>query len=52
MFANSLNLLDDQAKVDSLAETSRVLHAGGVLAVNSAFYEGASPDESRPFYGR
>jgi ubiquinone/menaquinone biosynthesis C-methylase UbiE len=52
LFANSLHLLDDQAKVNALAETRRVLHSGGVLAVNSAFYEGASPDESRPFYGR
>jgi len=52
VFANSLHLLDEQAKVDSLAETRRVLHPGGVLAVNSAFYEGASPDKSRPFYGR
>jgi hypothetical protein len=52
VFANSLHLLDDQGKVGSLAETSRVLHGGGVLAMNSAFYEGAAPDESRPFYGR
>ena len=52
VFANSLHLLDDHAKVNSLAETRRVLHPGGVLAVNSAFYEGASPDESRLFYSR
>jgi ubiquinone/menaquinone biosynthesis C-methylase UbiE len=52
VFANSLHLLDDHAKMNSLTETRRVLHPGGVLAVNSAFYEGASPDESRPFYAR
>jgi ubiquinone/menaquinone biosynthesis C-methylase UbiE len=52
VFANSLHLLDDRAKVNSLAETRRVLHRGGVLAVNSAFYEGAAPDESKSFYGR
>ena len=52
VFANSLHLLDDQAKAESLAEALRVLHRGGVLAMNSAFYEGAAPDETRPFYGR
>ncbi len=52
IFANSIHLLDDRAKAASLAETRRVLRPGGVLAVNSAFYEGASPDGSRPFYGR
>lgn len=52
VFANSLHLLDDQAKADSLAETLRVLHRGGVLAVNSAFYDGAAPEETKPFYGR
>jgi ubiquinone/menaquinone biosynthesis C-methylase UbiE len=52
VFANSLHLLDDPAKADSVAEVSRVLRPGGVLAVNSAFYRGAAPDESRAFYGR
>lgn len=52
VFANSMHLLDDKAKADSLAETFRVLHRGGVLALNSAFYEGAAPDETRPFYAR
>lgn len=52
VYANSLHLLDDQAKADSLAETLRVLHHGGVLAVNSAFYDGAAPEETKPFYGR
>jgi ubiquinone/menaquinone biosynthesis C-methylase UbiE len=52
VFANSLHLLDDQAKADSLAETLRVLHRGGVLAVNSAFYDGAAVEETTPFYGR
>jgi len=51
-FANSLHLLDDRAKADSLAETLRVLHRGGVLAVNSAFYDGAAVEETAPFYGR
>ncbi len=48
VFANSLHLLDDQTKVDSLAETSRILHAGAVLAVNSAFYEGAAQTRAGP----
>jgi ubiquinone/menaquinone biosynthesis C-methylase UbiE len=52
LFANSLHLLDDPAKADSLAEVSRALRPGGVLAVNSAFYRGAAPDDSRAFYGR
>jgi ubiquinone/menaquinone biosynthesis C-methylase UbiE len=52
IFANSLHLLGDQAKQDSLAEVRRVLRPGGVLAVNSAFYKGAAPEDSQPFYGR
>jgi ubiquinone/menaquinone biosynthesis C-methylase UbiE len=52
IFANSLHLLDDRTKVNSLAEIRRVLRRGGLLAVNTAFYEGAAPNESRPFYGR
>lgn len=52
IFANSLHLLDDQAKVDSLAEVRRVLRPGGRLAVNSTFYKGAAPDDSKGFYGR
>jgi ubiquinone/menaquinone biosynthesis C-methylase UbiE len=52
IFANSLHLLDDQAKGDSLAEARRVLRPDGVLAVNSAFYKGAAPDDSTAFYGR
>jgi ubiquinone/menaquinone biosynthesis C-methylase UbiE len=52
VFANSLHLFDEQAKADSLEETLRVLHRGGVLAVNSAFYDGAAEEETAPFYGR
>jgi len=50
VFANSLHLLNEQAKLDSLAETRRILHAGGALAVNTTFYEGAYPEESKRFY--
>lgn len=52
VFANSLHLLDDRAKADSLAETLRVLRRGGVLALNSAFYDGAAVEDTAPFYGR
>lgn len=52
VFANSLHLLDDRVKADALAEALGVLRHGGVLAVNSAFYAAAAPEETRPFYGR
>lgn len=52
IFANSIHLLDGQAKEKALAESHRVLRPGGVLAVNSTFYEGAYPEESKPFYSR
>jgi ubiquinone/menaquinone biosynthesis C-methylase UbiE len=52
IFANSLHLLDDHAKVKALRECRRVLRPGGVLAMNTTFYEGAYPEESKPFYSR
>ena len=52
IFANSLHLLGEQAKEDALAETYRVLRPGGVLALNTTFFEGAYPEESKPFYSR
>jgi ubiquinone/menaquinone biosynthesis C-methylase UbiE len=52
IFANSLHLLDHEMKVKALAEVNRVLDHGGVLAVNSTFYDGAYPEESKPFYSR
>ncbi|HEY7268860.1 MAG TPA: methyltransferase domain-containing protein [Dehalococcoidia bacterium] len=52
VFANSLHLLDEQAKQTALTEVHRVLKPGGVLAVNSTFYDGAYPEESKPFYSR
>jgi ubiquinone/menaquinone biosynthesis C-methylase UbiE len=52
IFANSLHLLDHESKVKALAEVNRVLDHGGVLAVNSTFYDGAYPEESKPFYSR
>jgi ubiquinone/menaquinone biosynthesis C-methylase UbiE len=52
IFANSIHLLDDEAKVKALEESKRVLRPGGVLAVNSTFYDGAYPEESKPFYSR
>jgi ubiquinone/menaquinone biosynthesis C-methylase UbiE len=51
-FANSLHLLDGEAKTKALSEIRRVLHDGGLLAVNTTFYDGAYPEESKPFYGR
>jgi ubiquinone/menaquinone biosynthesis C-methylase UbiE len=52
IFANALHLLDGAAKEKALREVHRVLKPGGVLAVNSTFYEGAYPEESKPFYSR
>jgi len=52
IFANSLHLLDHESKVKALAEVNRVLDHGGVLAINSTFYDGAYPEESKPFYSR
>jgi ubiquinone/menaquinone biosynthesis C-methylase UbiE len=51
-FANALHLLDDAAKNAALREVHRVLRPEGVFAVNSTFYNGAYPEESRPFYSR
>ena len=51
-FANSIHLLSNESKEMALKECSRVLRPGGVLAVNSTFYDGAYPEESRPFYSR
>ena len=52
IFANSIHLLDGQAKERALAESHRILRDDGVLAVNSTFYDGAYPEESKPFYSR
>jgi ubiquinone/menaquinone biosynthesis C-methylase UbiE len=52
IFANSIHLLSNESKVRALDEVARVLRPGGVLAVNSTFYDGAYPEESKPFYSR
>ena len=52
IFANSIHLLSNESKGKALAEVNRVLRPGGVLAVNSTFYDGAYPEESKPFYSR
>jgi ubiquinone/menaquinone biosynthesis C-methylase UbiE len=52
IFANSIHLLDQEAKVKSLDEVQRVMAPGGILAINSTFYDGAYPEESKPFYSR
>ena len=51
-FANGLHLLDGDAKRNALKESNRVLKPGGLFAMNSTFYDGAYPEESKPFYGR
>jgi ubiquinone/menaquinone biosynthesis C-methylase UbiE len=51
-FANSIHLLSNEAKVSALLDLYRVLRPGGVLVVNSTFYDGAYPEESKPFYSR
>jgi ubiquinone/menaquinone biosynthesis C-methylase UbiE len=52
IFANALHLLEDEAKAKALDEAHRVLAPGGLFAMNSTFYEGAYPEESKPFYSR
>jgi ubiquinone/menaquinone biosynthesis C-methylase UbiE len=52
IFANSIHLLSNDSKAKALHEVYRVLNAGGILAVNSTFYDGAYPEESKPFYSR
>jgi ubiquinone/menaquinone biosynthesis C-methylase UbiE len=52
IFANSLHLLDGDAKEHALAESYRALKPGGVIAINSTFFDGAYPEESKPFYSR
>jgi ubiquinone/menaquinone biosynthesis C-methylase UbiE len=52
IFANSLHLLDGDSKEHALAESYRVLKPGGVIAINSTFFDGAYPEESKPFYSR
>ena len=51
-FANGLHLLDAEAKRKALTESHRVLKPGGLFAMNTTFYDGAYPEESKPFYGR
>ena len=51
-FANSIHLLSADAKARALDEVHRVLKPGGLLAINSTFYDGAYPEESKPFYSR
>jgi len=51
-FANGLHLLDAEAKQRALKESYRVLKPGGLFAMNTTFYDGAYPEESKPFYGR
>ena len=51
-FANSIHLLSNASKESALHEVHRVMHPGGVLAINSTFYDGAYPEESKPFYSR
>jgi ubiquinone/menaquinone biosynthesis C-methylase UbiE len=52
IFANSLHLLDDDTKRSALLGVHRVLKPGAILAVNTTFYDGAYPEESKPFYSR
>ncbi|HLF78706.1 MAG TPA: methyltransferase domain-containing protein [Dehalococcoidia bacterium] len=52
IFANSLHMLDDGSKDRAIRESFRVLKPGGILAINSTFYDGAYPDSSKPFYSR
>jgi ubiquinone/menaquinone biosynthesis C-methylase UbiE len=52
IFANSLHLLSEEMKEQALAEVWRVLRPGGVIAFNSTFFDGAYPEESKPFYSR
>jgi ubiquinone/menaquinone biosynthesis C-methylase UbiE len=49
IFANSIHLLSGEAKLNSLSEAWRVLRPGGVLGINSAFYDGAYPETAYRF---
>jgi ubiquinone/menaquinone biosynthesis C-methylase UbiE len=51
-FANSIHLLSNESKEMALREVHDVLNPGGLLAINSTFYDGAYPEESKSFYSR
>ncbi|MBI1884713.1 MAG: class I SAM-dependent methyltransferase [Chloroflexi bacterium] len=47
-FCNAIHLVKDKVRV--VQEISRILKPGGVFAFNSAFFQGAEPQETLPFY--
>ena len=48
VFCNSIHMITDKAKV--ISEVSKALGLGGLFAFNSAFFDGAVPASSLPFY--
>jgi len=48
VFCNAIHLIEDKRRV--LREISESLHDRGVFAFNSAFFEGAQPADTFPFY--
>jgi ubiquinone/menaquinone biosynthesis C-methylase UbiE len=50
IFCNGIHYIGDKCRV--LAEAHRTLRAGGVFAFNTAFFQGAHPEETEPFYRR
>jgi ubiquinone/menaquinone biosynthesis C-methylase UbiE len=47
---NAIHLLDDAAKRAVLREIREVLKPGGVLALNSTFFDGAAPAHTQGFF--
>lgn len=47
-FCNAIHLMKDKGRV--VQEVSRILTPGGVFAFNTAFFRGAEPQDTLPFY--
>ncbi len=50
VYCNSIHYIPDKA--DLLGQLRQKLRPGGTLAINTSFYEGSHPPETREFYSR